>query len=163
MLAAAEPDLETHRVDGVGKQRGEIGRRCEVDREARQQLFDQRGVMWPQAMALAAAEEGAVAPAVGWCGDGAVFDHPHRDLGAACDHRARDRNARSATSRAAAYFYSGRSRLLLGEPAQILDEIGALPGEAAIGLRRAAEMAVGAGARVDRAVEPEMLADAARA
>lgn len=42
------------------------------------------------------------------------------------------------------------------------DEIGLLPGEAALIVGRAAEMAVGRGARVDRAVEIEMGADAAR-
>src|SRR6266700_2489426 len=46
--------------------------------------------------------------------------------------------------------------------AQLVDEIGSLPGKAAIGLRRAAEMAVGAGSRIDRPVEAEMLANAAR-
>src|SRR6478609_5888025 len=42
------------------------------------------------------------------------------------------------------------------------DEVRLLPGEAALVVRRAAEMAVGRGARVDRAVEVEMAADAAR-
>src|SRR5207245_5502325 len=42
------------------------------------------------------------------------------------------------------------------------DEVGLLPGEAALIVRRAAEMAVGRGARVDRPVEVEVLADAAR-
>src|SRR3954470_7373771 len=43
-----------------------------------------------------------------------------------------------------------------------LDEVGLLPGEAALIVRRAAEMAVGRGARIDRAVEVEMGADTAR-
>ena len=46
--------------------------------------------------------------------------------------------------------------------AERVGEIGPLPGEAAIGIRRAAEMAVGGGAGIDRPVEAEMLADAAR-
>src|SRR5208282_909995 len=46
---------------------------------------------------------------------------------------------------------------------QLIGEIGLLPGEAAIGVGRAAEMAVGGGARVDRPVELQMGADAARA
>src|SRR5882757_10272657 len=45
---------------------------------------------------------------------------------------------------------------------QRLGEIGLLPGEAALIVGGAAEMAVGRSARVDRAVEIEMLADAAR-
>src|SRR3984893_4849840 len=45
--------------------------------------------------------------------------------------------------------------------AQLVDEIGTFPGKAAIGLRRAAEMAVGAGSCINRPVEAEMLADAA--
>src|SRR5262249_23003289 len=45
---------------------------------------------------------------------------------------------------------------------QLIDEIGAFPGEAAIGLRRPAEMAIGTGSRVDRPVEAEMLANATR-
>src|SRR5262245_30068483 len=46
--------------------------------------------------------------------------------------------------------------------AKLGDEIEPLPGEAAIGLRRPSEMAIGGGARVDRLVKPEMRADAAR-
>src|SRR5258708_9721176 len=48
------------------------------------------------------------------------------------------------------------------DAAQLVDEIGTFPGKAAIGLRRAAEMAVGAGSRIDRPVEAEMFANAAR-
>src|SRR5256885_8513837 len=44
---------------------------------------------------------------------------------------------------------------------QLVDEIEALPGEAAIRLRRAAEMSIGGGTRIDRLIEPEMGADAA--
>src|SRR3954470_12496064 len=43
-----------------------------------------------------------------------------------------------------------------------LDQVGFLPGEAALVIGRTAEMAVGRGARVDRAIEIEMAADAAR-
>src|SRR5215813_9629822 len=46
--------------------------------------------------------------------------------------------------------------------AQLVDEIRTFPGKAAIGLRRTAEMAIGAGSRIDRPVEAEMLANAAR-
>ena len=46
---------------------------------------------------------------------------------------------------------------------QITDQIRPFPGEAAIGVRGAAEMAIGGGAGIDRLVEAEMLADAARA
>ena len=45
---------------------------------------------------------------------------------------------------------------------QLWHEVEPFPGEAAIGLGRAAEMAVGGGARIDRLVEAEMRADAAR-
>src|SRR6056297_4357583 len=45
---------------------------------------------------------------------------------------------------------------------QRVDQVGPLPAEAAIGLRRAPEMPVGGGARIDRARQFEMLADAAR-
>src|SRR4051794_22547461 len=41
-------------------------------------------------------------------------------------------------------------------------EVGLLPGEPALIVRRAAEMTVRRGARIDRLVEIEMLADAAR-
>src|SRR5690606_17651004 len=43
-----------------------------------------------------------------------------------------------------------------------LGEVGLLPGESALVVRRAAEMTVGRGARIDRPVQVEMLADAAR-
>src|SRR6185437_7604416 len=46
--------------------------------------------------------------------------------------------------------------------AQRVGEVGLLPREAAVGVGRAAEMAVGRGARIDRPVELEVLADAAR-
>src|SRR4051812_20132170 len=45
---------------------------------------------------------------------------------------------------------------------EVRHQVGALPREAAVLLRRAAEMAVRRGAGVDRFVEAEMLADAAR-
>src|SRR2546430_17487841 len=51
-----------------------------------------------------------------------------------------------------------RSHLAL----QHFGEVGLLPGEPAFIVRRAAEMTVGRGPRVDRPVEIEMLADAAR-
>src|SRR5579875_3138180 len=46
---------------------------------------------------------------------------------------------------------------------QLSGKIGFFPREAAIGLRRPAEMAVSGGAHIDRLVEAEMGADAARA
>src|SRR6202011_1001711 len=45
---------------------------------------------------------------------------------------------------------------------QRVGEVGLLPREPALIVRRAAEMAVGRGSRVNRLVEIEMLADAAR-
>src|SRR3981081_1210105 len=45
---------------------------------------------------------------------------------------------------------------------QRIDEVELLPREAAIGLRLAAEMTIGRGTHVDRLVEAEMGADAAR-
>ena len=45
---------------------------------------------------------------------------------------------------------------------KLVRQIGLLPGEAAVRFRRAAEMAVSGGARIDRLVEVEMLANAAR-
>src|SRR3954454_11654291 len=64
-------------------------------------------------------------------------------------------------------LWSGCSRMgsregPLESALQRIDEIELLPREAAIGLRLAAEMAVGRGAHVDRLVEAEMGADAAR-
>src|SRR6266498_2506668 len=50
----------------------------------------------------------------------------------------------------------------LNRALQRFDQIGLLPGEAALIVRRAAEMAVGRSARVDWAIEIEMAADAAR-
>src|SRR6185437_15641488 len=47
-------------------------------------------------------------------------------------------------------------------PAQLVDQVEPLPGEAAIGFGRATEMPIGRGARIDRLVEAEMGADAAR-
>src|SRR5580700_7460625 len=47
-------------------------------------------------------------------------------------------------------------------PAQLLGQVGPLPREAAVVLGRAAEMAVRRGALVERPVQLEMLADAAR-
>src|SRR6185369_2749276 len=46
--------------------------------------------------------------------------------------------------------------------AQLLDQIGPLPGEAAVLFRRAAEMAVGGGAAIDWPVELERAADVGR-
>ena len=51
----------------------------------------------------------------------------------------------------------------LGErPLQRVRKVGLLPGEAAVGLRGAAEVAVGGGAGVDRTVEAEVFADRPR-
>src|SRR5256885_4529336 len=46
--------------------------------------------------------------------------------------------------------------------AQLVDEVEPLPGKSAIGLGRAAKMAIGGGAGIDRLVEPKMGADTAR-
>ncbi len=60
MLAAAEADLEPEIVDGMRKQRGKLGRRRgEIEREPRQQRFDQRGLPGLERMPLAPPEEGA--------------------------------------------------------------------------------------------------------
>src|SRR3954454_18320332 len=45
---------------------------------------------------------------------------------------------------------------------EALGEVRALPGEAAVGIRLTAEMAIGRGAGIDRPAEAEMRADAAR-
>src|SRR5262249_29264876 len=45
---------------------------------------------------------------------------------------------------------------------QRIDQIGLFPGEAAVGVGRTAEVAVRRGACIDRPIEAEMLADAAR-
>src|SRR5450432_2020664 len=55
---------------------------------------------------------------------------------------------------------SGRVRSVEGG-SQAFDEIEPLPGEAAIGIGLAPEMAIGGGAGIDRLVEAEMLTDAA--
>ena len=55
-------------------------------------------------------------------------------------------------------------REVLGElGADRLDQIEALPGEAAVIVRLPPEMAVGCGARINRASQAKMLPDAARA
>src|SRR5260370_28282822 len=51
---------------------------------------------------------------------------------------------------------------LLQRRADLRREVGSLPGESAVLFRRAAEMAVGRSAGIDRLVQPEMLANAAR-
>ncbi len=45
---------------------------------------------------------------------------------------------------------------------QLLRQIGLFPGKTAFSVRRAAEMAIGGGARIDWPIEPQMLPDAAR-
>ena len=61
MLAAAEADLQSHVVDRRIEQRGWIGRICarKVQRETRQQVFDQIGLMGSQLVSLAPSEERA--------------------------------------------------------------------------------------------------------
>src|SRR5690606_3079973 len=49
-----------------------------------------------------------------------------------------------------------------GERLQLIDQIGLLPAETAVGVRLAAEMAIGGGAGVDRPVQLQVFADAAR-
>ena len=73
MLAAAEADLETHLVDRTGEQRAQIGRRRrrEIEREPRQQRFEQRRLLRTQRMALAAAEKARRGGAL-------VLPHPSR-------------------------------------------------------------------------------------
>ena len=62
VLSPAEADLQPHVRDGLREQCAQIAgrRRGHIDREARQQRFEQRGLMRPQRVALAPAEEGAV-------------------------------------------------------------------------------------------------------
>jgi hypothetical protein len=59
MFAAAEPDFESDLPRWPIEQRRQVarGRRCNVKCEVRQQLCDQVGLMRPQLVALAAAEE----------------------------------------------------------------------------------------------------------
>src|SRR6267154_1074901 len=64
-------------------------------------------------------------------------------------------------------FWSGCPRIVPGDAPlesalQRVDEVELLPREAAIGFRLAAEMTIGRGAHVDRLIEAEMGADAAR-
>ena len=62
MLTAAEPDFESRRVNGHVEQRAQV-RRCwniQVDRELRQQLRDQVGLVQAKLVALAPSEERAV-------------------------------------------------------------------------------------------------------
>src|ERR1700722_3871134 len=63
MLAAAEADFQGDVVGHVGGPRRERSGRpgAEIERKPRQQTLDQRGLVRPQWMALAPAEEGAVA------------------------------------------------------------------------------------------------------
>ena len=62
MLAAAEPDLELDLVDRRFEQLAKPGRwrGREIERQLRQQIRDQLGLMRPQLVALAAPEERAV-------------------------------------------------------------------------------------------------------
>ena len=64
MLAAAEADFESYRLDAWCKQGREVvgRRRVEVECQSRQQGFEQCGLLRPQRMALAAAEKGARRP-----------------------------------------------------------------------------------------------------
>ncbi len=73
-------------------------------------------------------------------------------LGVAAQERASSRWRAAPSS----LLPSGRNEL-----PQLAREARALPGEPAVGVRRSAEVAVGGGARVDGAVEPQALADAA--
>src|SRR5262249_28479153 len=57
---------------------------------------------------------------------------------------------------------AGAPALASHRPLDRVGEVGFLPREAAIGFRLATEMTIGRGARVDRPVEAEVLADAAR-
>ena len=63
ILAAAEPDFEANRIQRTRKHVRKIGRRRPVKRKrnARQQCRQESGLVRPQPMTLAAAEEGAVA------------------------------------------------------------------------------------------------------
>ena len=61
MLAAAEADLQAHLIDGLGEQRARSARRRrrKIERQPRQQRSNSAGLMRPQPMTLAPAEEGA--------------------------------------------------------------------------------------------------------
>ena len=62
MLGAAEADFQPHVVERLCKQRAQIGGRRlgQIEREARQQRVEQRGLPRLQRMTLAPAEEGAL-------------------------------------------------------------------------------------------------------
>ena len=126
MLAAAEADLQPDARDRPRKQRAQVGEVAGAGStaSARQQRLEQAGLRGAQRLALAAAEEGAVA-------------------------RSAAPVMRLAPQAATACLSA-------------VDEVGLLPGEAAVRVRLAAEMAVGRGRGVDRLVEVEVLADAAR-
>src|SRR5262245_5511734 len=81
--------------------------------------------------------------------------------GAVRDHRCGSRLGISARPGVPSTGHRRRPGLFR-RPAQFVDEVGALPGETAVRLRRAAEMAISTGACIDRAIEAEMLPDAAR-
>ena len=51
----------------------------------------------------------------------------------------------------------------LGEALELAHQVGLFPGEAAVGVGLASEVAIGGGAGVDRLVQAQMLADRARA
>src|SRR5262249_39091649 len=55
-----------------------------------------------------------------------------------------------------------RTTMSSRDAAQLVNEVGAFPGEAAVGFRSRAEMAIGGGPSIGGAVEAEMLANAAR-
>src|SRR5690242_15706900 len=124
MLAAAEADFEADIVR-ARKQRAKVGRRLlrQVEREARQQRVEQAGLMRAQLLALAPPEKGAL--------DSIRFIvvlemHNGRILDAAvCKTQPIQRK-------------NGRSEFL----AELTGEIGLFPGEAAVLVRRTAEMAV---------------------
>ena len=61
MLGAAKADFEPHVVDGVRKQRAQIGRRrfAEIERRRRQQRIEQRRLPRLERVSFAAAEERA--------------------------------------------------------------------------------------------------------
>ena len=63
MLAAAKSDFEPHLADRCVEQRGRIGgvRGAGIERKARQQMFDQVGLMIAKLVPLTPSEERTVA------------------------------------------------------------------------------------------------------
>src|SRR5690606_39205342 len=136
VLAATEPDLEPDAAPGRIEQGARLDGDTGADGDAktRQEVVHETLLIGAQAMADPAPMDETAA-------FGLTLRH-------GCDQRP-DMLRPSGVS--------GERRL------DGIGQVGALPGEAAVGFRLAAEMSVGGGALVDRPAQPEMLANTARA